>query len=442
MDDPCATEYAQCGDAYVAYRRCGTGPVDVVLIADWFSHVEEMWSAASPLRGVLEQLASFSRLVTFDRRGVGLSDPVSLQQLPTLEEWMDDVTAVLDACDIRDAAVVGKGAGGAMAMLFAASHPERVSSLVLVNSYARLRADDDYLIGLPADALQPLLRDRYPAKGSARVLAGGAIDDATVAWWDRYLRLSASPSTALSMRRMLFDVDVRAVLPSIQTPTLVLHRREDPWIRVEHGRYLTERIPNARIVELPGASDLLFAGDPSELIAEIEEFLTGSRPNLAANRALATVMYTDLVGSTNRAAQHGDQAWRIVLDQFETAERSELRRFQGREINTSGDGFLAVFDGPARAIRCADSIQRALGLMGLDVRAGLHTGEVELRGQDISGIAVHIGARIQALAAPREILVSRTVKDLVAGSGIRFEDRGVHALKGVPEEWQLYAAKP
>jgi class 3 adenylate cyclase len=439
---PSPIEYAQCGEAYLAYRTCGDGPIGLVLISDWFGHVDEMWSPASPLRPVLEQLASFGRLVTFDQRGVGLSDPVPLESLPTLEQWMDDVGAVMDACDMQQAAVIAKGSGGAVGMLFAASHPERVSALTLVNSYARLSRADDYPIGIPIDRHEPLLRERYPPVGSARVLAGGTIDDATAAWWDHYLRLSASPSTVLAMRRMLLDVDVRSVLPTIQVPTLIAHRVDDAWIRIEHGRFLAKRIAEARLVELAGGSDALFAGDQSDLVAEIQEFLTGTRPRDTPDRVLATVLYTDIVGSTDQLANIGDQAWRSVLDQHDATVRAELRRFAGREVKMSGDGLLAVFDGPARAIRCADEIRTVLGRIGLNVRAGLHSGEIELRGDDIGGIAVHIGARISALAGAGEIFVSRTVKDLVAGSGIAFEDRGMHRLKGVPDEWQVLAAYP
>jgi class 3 adenylate cyclase len=301
---------------------------------------------------------------------------------------------------------------------------------------------DDYPIGVPTERSPDLLRDIYPPAGSARVLAGGTIDDATAAWWDRYLRLSASPGTTLAMRRMLFDVDVRSILPTIQVPTLVVHRVDDAWVRAGHGRYLAEHIPGARFVGLPGASDLLFAGDQSDLVAEIQEFLTGSRPHTPSNRVLATVLFTDIVGSTDRAAKQGDHAWRGVLDQFEAAVRAELQRFAGREVKMIGDEVVAVFDGPARAIRCAESIRSTLGNLNIEVRSGLHSGEIEMRGNDIGGIAVHIGARIAARAAANEILVSRTVKDLVAGSGIEFEDRGTHRLKGVPDEWQVLAADP
>jgi len=439
---PSPIQYASSGEAYVAYRTCGDGPLDLVLILDWFGHVDEMWSAVSPMRPVLEQFASFSRLVTFDQRGVGLSDPVPLEQLPTLEQWMDDVGAVMDACAMKEAAVVAKGSGGAMGVLLAASHPERVSALVLVNSYARLNRADDYPIGVPFERHDFLLRDRYPPTESARVLAGGRIDEATANWWEHYLRLSASPSTVFAMRKMLLHMDVRSVLASVQAPTLVVHRRDDAWIRVAHGQYLADRIAGARMVELQGASDLIFGTDQRDLVGEIQEFLTGTRPSVNADRVLATVLFTDLVASTDHLARVGDQAWRSVLAQHDEIVRAALRRFAGREISLSGDGMLAVFDGPARAIRCADAIRDGLGRIGLQVRAGMHTGEIELRGADVGGIAVHIGARVASLAAAQEMLVSRTVKDLVVGSGIEFEDRGMHHLKGVPDEWHLFAAHP
>lgn len=276
MVHPSPTQYAQCGDGYIAYRVCGDGPVDLILTSDWFSHAEEMWSASSPLRPVLEMFASFGRLITFDRRGVGLSDPVPLDALPTLEEWMHDVDAVMDVCGIERAAIVAKGSAGAMGLMFAASHPERVSSLVLVNSYAKLTASDDYPIGTsPADT-EYTLRELYPPKDSVRMLAGGELDEATAIWWNRYLRFCAGPGTTLAMRRMLYSVDVRSVLSTVRTPTLVLHRRDDKWIDVAHGRYLAERIDGARLVELPGAADLLFAGDPTDLVGEVEEFLADS----------------------------------------------------------------------------------------------------------------------------------------------------------------------
>ena len=440
MEAPSPTRYAPHGDGFVAYRVCGTGPPDVILVLDWFGHVEEMWAPASPLLPVLERLASFGRLITFDRRGVGMSDGVPLGQLPTLEAWMDDIRAVMDDCEIDRAVVVAKGSGGAMGLLFAASNPVRVSSLVLINSYARLTRADDYPAGVHVHDHEYMLRASYPPPGSARLLAGGDIDDVTVAWWDRYLRYAAAPGVTRAMRQMLLSVDVRSVLPLVQAPTLVVHRRDDRYIEVAHGRYLAEHIGGARFVELSGASDLLFAGDPAEVLAEIEEFLTGVRPAAGVNRVLSTVLFTDIVGSTDRAAHIGDQAWRAVLDQHDQTIRAQIRRFDGREIRTTGDGFLAIFDGPARAVRCAHAIRLEFAEMGLAVRAGIHTGEIELRGEEIGGIAVHIGARIADVAGEGEVLTSRTVKDLVIGSGIRFDDRGTHSLKGVPDDWQLFAA--
>lgn len=439
MVHPSPIQYAPCGDGYIAYRTCGDGP-DIVVSVDWFSHAEELWAPASPLRPVLESIAAFGRVITFDRRGVGLSDPVPLHGMPTLEEWMHDLGAVMDACEIEHASLVTKGSSGAMGLLFAASHPARVSSLVLVNSYARITAADDYPFGIDPERHEYLLRDHYPPKGSARLLAGGELDEATAAWWDRYLRYCAGPGATVNMRRMLFDADVRAVLPAVRSPTLVLHRRDNPWIVVDHGRYLAEHIPRAELVELPGSADLLFAGDAGALVAEVEEFLTGSRPTIDASRVLATVLITDLVESTSRSAHIGDRAWSNVIDQHEHVVRSELERYDGREVKTMGDGFLALFDGPARAIRCAQAIRDELATLGLEVRAGLHAGEVDLRGGDVAGMTVNIAARIAALAEPAQILTSRTVKDLVIGSGIRFDDHGVHQLKGVPEQWRLYGA--
>lgn len=442
MADPSPTAYARCGDAWVAYRVSGEGPPDVVLALDWFGNVEEMWAPASPLLPVLEQFAAFGRVLTFDRRGVGLSDPVPADRLPPLEEWAADVEAVMDACGVERAAIVAKGSSGAMATLLAASHPERVSSLVLVNSYARLTATGDYPMGVPPEEHPYMLSELYPPRASWRRLAGGDLDEATVTWLDRYMKMSAPPSPTLAMRRMLLEVDVRSVLGSVHVPTLVLHRVDNPYIVVEHGRYLAAHIPGARLVELPGRSDLIFGDDPAELVADVEEFLTGRRAEARRDRALATVLYTDLVMATARAAEVGDRAWRHALDRHDHAVRTQLSRFGGREVHPTGDGFLAVFDGPARAIQCAAAVRRALREYGFEIRAGVHTGEIELRGDDIGGLAVHIGQRIQSLAEPGEILVSRTVKDLVVGSRITFTTRGVHRLKGVPEEWEVYAAAP
>ncbi len=431
-------EYGSSRDGAVAYRSCGEGPPDVVLVSDWFSHVGDMWRADSPFLPVLERLSGFSRLVTFDQRGVGLSDPVALHALPTLEEWADDVRGVLDALDVEKATIVGKGSGGPMAMMFAATHPERVSGIVLVNAWARLGWADDFPFGVSPARQVRMLETTYMPAGAVQALAGEPVSPALEAWWQAYVRNAASPSTTGTMRRWLFDVDVRPALAAIRCPTLILARR-DAWVGPEHGRFLAKAIPDARLVELPGGADFLFTGDPESLLVEIEEFVTGERPRPVDDRVLATVLYTDLVDSTAHAAEMGDKRWHQFLDGHDRVVREALRAGSGREIKSTGDGFLATFDGPARAIRCAAAIRSSVRSLGLEMRAGLHTGEIELRGNDIGGIAAHIGARIEAIAAPGEILVSRTVRDLVGGSGIEFSDRGLHQLKGVPDEWRLYA---
>ncbi|GAC1599815.1 MAG: adenylate/guanylate cyclase domain-containing protein [Acidimicrobiales bacterium] len=438
MPKASAVEYAPTGDGFVAYRTCGEGPPDVVLVNDWFSHVGELWRPESPFRPVIDRLSGFSRLITFDKRGVGLSDPVQLTQLPTLEEWVDDVQAVLDALEVEQATVIGKGAGGPMAVLFAASHPERVSRIVLVNAWARLAWDDDFPLGVPESAQQRMLAEPYMGVESFRALADEPVTPFLESWWHNYVRTAVSPTTSRTMRKWLFSVDVRRALSAVACPTLVLARSR-AWIGAEHARFLADRLPDAQLVMLPGGSDFLFGGDTDGLLAEIEQFITGERPPPRVNRVLATVLYTDLVDSTRRAVQLGDRRWRDLLDTHDRVVREALTAGSGREVKTTGDGFLATFDGPARAVRCAAAVREGVRAIGLEVRSGLHAGEVEFRGDDISGIAAHIGARIGALADPGEILVSRTVRDLVAGSGLEFIDRGIHPLRGVAEDWQLYA---
>ncbi len=433
-----AVEYGSSRGGAVAYRSCGEGPPDIVLVSDWFSHVGDMWRAGSPFLPVLERLSGFARLVTFDQRGVGLSDPVALHALPTLEEWVDDVRGVLDALDVTQATIIGKGSGGPMAMMFAATHPERVSGIVLVNAWARLGWADDFAIGVSPARQARMLETTYMPAEAVRALAGEPVSPALEEWWQAYVRAAASPSTTATMRKWLFEVDVRPALAAIRCPTLVLARQE-AWIGSEHGRFLAEAIPGARLVELPGGADFLFTGDPESLLVEIEEFVTGERPQPVDDRVLATVLYTDLVDSTAHAAEMGDKRWHQFLDGHDRVVRDALGAASGREIKSTGDGFLATFDGPARAIRCASAIRSAVRALGLEMRAGLHTGEIEIRGTDIGGIAAQMGARIVATAAPGEILVSRTVRDLVGGSGIEFLDRGLHQLKGVPDPWRLYA---
>jgi class 3 adenylate cyclase len=407
-------------------------------VNDWFSHVGDLWSDASPFRPVLDRLASLGRLITFDKLGVGLSDPVPLGSLPTMEEWIDDLRAVLDTLGVDRATIIGKGAGGPMALLFAAMHPARVSAVVAVDAWARLSAADDFPIGTPVTDQARMLAEPYMPPESVRFVAGEPLSPEVQAWWQSYVRNAASPSTSMTMRRWLFEVDVRAALPSVRSQVLVISRR-DGWIGSEHGRYLADAVPGARFVELPGGANFLFAGDTNALVDEIQELVTGARPAPRVDRVLATVLYTDVVESTQRASELGDRRWREVLDAHDRIVRRALRESSGREVKTRGDGFLATFDGPARAIHCAVKIRDGVGELGLKIRCGLHTGEIELRGDDIGGIAAHVGARIEALAEPGEILVSRTVRDLVAGSGIGFVDTGPHELKGVPDRWELYS---
>ena len=438
MPQVSAVQYAPAREGSVAYRTCGSTPPDIVLVSDWFSHVDQMWEPESPFLPILEQLSGLGRLVTFDKRGVGMSDPVALSALPTLEDWVDDVRAVLDDVRSGPAWIIGKGAGAPMALMFAAAHPGAVAGLMLVNAWARLAWAEDFELGVDSRFQARLLEETYLPDGALELLAGEPIGPDVVRWWHRYIRNAASPRTARTMRHWLFRVDVRSVLGSISCPVLVVARR-DAWIGSLHARYLCDRIPGARLVELPGSADLLFTGDTDRLVDEAEQFITGASARTHARRFLATVLYTDLVGSTTMATGLGDRSWRKLLDEHDRAVRHALREHYGHEVKHTGDGFLATFDGPARAIRCAASIRDALAALGLQVRIGVHAGEVERRGGDIGGIAVHVGARVQAAAEPDEILVSRTVRDLVAGSGISLSDRGVHRLKGVPEEWQLYA---
>jgi class 3 adenylate cyclase len=438
VPQPSPIAYARQGDAFVAFRTCGNGPPDLLLVNDWFSHVGDLWSDQSPFRPVLDRLATLGRLITFDKLGVGLSDPVALGALPTLEEWIDDMRAVLDTLGVDRSIIIGKGAGAPMALLFAAMHPNRVSSVVLVDGWARLSQADDFPIGTPVPDQARMLDEPYMPPESVRFVAGEPLSPEVQQWWQSYVRNAASPSTSMKMRRWLFDVDVRAALPSVRAQVLVIARR-DGWIGRAHGEYLADAIPGARLVDLPGAANFLFAGDTDALVDEVQELVTGARPQPRENRVLATILYTDLVESTRTVSELGDSRWRALLDQHDRLVRVALRSKSGREINTRGDGFLATFDGPARAIHCAMQIRESVHSIGLEVRCGLHTGEIELRGDDIGGIAAHVGARIEALAEPGEIVVSRTVRDLVAGSGIRFVDFGSHVLKGVPDEWQLYA---
>jgi class 3 adenylate cyclase/pimeloyl-ACP methyl ester carboxylesterase len=442
--EPPVTRYAKSDDVLVAFQEMGKGDVDLVYCAEFWHSIEAQWLEPR-FEAFLRRLASFSRLVSFDQRGTGLSDPVPVSELPTLEQWMDDVRAVMDATDSERAALLGSGGGGLMTMLFAATYPERTAALILLNSFARLTRTQDYPWGTSSDYEDEFVEKMRTGWGQgvfADVVAPSAANEPGFReWWARYERLGTRAGAIVPIRHMLQLVDVRHVLSSIQAPTLIVSATGNRLVDVGHGRYLAEHIPGAKYVELSGDDHLPFIGDSEAILDEIEEFLTGFRHGGEPDRVLATVLFTDIVESTEHAAALGDRRWRELLDRHDEAIRRVLARFNGREIDTAGDGFLAIFDGPGRAVRAAQAIRDAIRGMGLEVRVGLHTGEVELVGSDVRGIAVHIGARVSAEAGPGEVLVSSTVKDLVAGSGIEFEDRGPHVLKGVPGDWRLFAAK-
>jgi pimeloyl-ACP methyl ester carboxylesterase len=434
------TRYAKSGDLNIAYQVVGEGPLDLIYVPGWISNVELMWDEPSHAH-VLERLTRFSRLIAFDKRGTGLSDPVPPDRLPTLEERMDDVRAVLDAADSEQAAFFGFSEGGLMSVLFAATYPQRTSALVLYGVFAKRIWSPDYpWAPKPDDRAREIeeLERNWAERMDLDKLAPSE-DDAFKDRMATYFRRSASPGAAAALMRMNTQIDVRDVLPTIHAPTLVLHRRDDLDASVEEGRWIAGRIPGAKFVELPGDAHTLWAGNTDEIVDEIEEFLTGARRGPEPDRVLATVLFTDIVGSTEKATELGDRRWRELLERHHSIVRQQLTRYNGREVDTAGDGFLATFDGPARAIRCASAVQRVMPGIGLEVRAGVHTGECELHGEKVAGIAVHTGARVLSHAGSGEVLVSSTVKDLVAGSGIEFEDRGTHELKGVPGEWRLYA---
>ncbi len=438
---PPETSYARSGEVHIAYQVVGDGPVDLLWVPTWIWQVEHMWEDPMTAR-LLRRLASFSRVIMFDRRGCGLSDPRPGGGAPTLEEQMDDLVAVMDAVGSEQAAVVAMLEAGGMAALFAATHPERTGALVLFEAQPRMSWAPDYDWATPREEREQHLEVLREDWGSgARVLSVTAGGDARLRQWaGRLERLAASPGTAVQITRTHSETDVRPVLPTIQAPTLVMYRPENPNIDNRHALYLAEHIPGARLLELPGKHTLPFGPGQDTFADEIEVFLTGARRAADPERVLATVMFGDIVESTRRAAELGDRRWRDVLESFERRVQAELSRFRGRAVKTLGDGLLATFDGPARAISCAVAIREvARAEYGLELRAGMHTGEVEVIGDDIGGIAVHIGARVVGSAGPGELLVSGTVKDLVVGSGIEFEDRGEHELRGVPGQWRLWA---
>jgi class 3 adenylate cyclase/esterase/lipase len=427
------TRYAKSGDVHVAYQVFGNGPIDLVFVPGFVSHIENYWDHPDLARWLL-RLASFARVAMFDKRGTGLSDRVS--EFPSLDLRMDDARAVMDAAGFERAALLGISEGGPMAVLFAATYPQRCRGLVLYGSFARSSS------WLSAEGLEAYLRYVDKAWGSGRSLPTFAPsrqnDLALQQWWGRFERLGASPAAAIAVMQMLTQIDVSDILSSVHVPTLVIHCTGDPLINVESGRFLAEHIPGARLLELPGHDHLFFIHE--QIGDAMEEFLTESVSAAESDRVLAAVLFTDIVGSTARAEQLGDQRWHNLLDAHHTTVRRELARSRGHEVKSLGDGFLVTFDGPARAVRCACAIAEAVGPLDIQVRSGLHTGEIEIADNDVQGIAVHIASRVSALAGPGEVLVSRTVKDLVAGSGLRFQERGKHSLKGLQEPMDLYAA--
>ena len=433
------TRYARCGNLYIAYQVVGEEPPDLVFVPGIVSHLEYQWD--DPLQAAFfRRLASFSRLIRFDKRGTGLSDRV--ERMPTIEERMDDVRAVMDAVGSERAAILGLSEGGPMGIVFAATHPDRTSKLILWNTAPRLR----WVPGISEERRQEIvdarLRQYEEEWGTGSMVElfvpSAAADPSFRDWWGRFERLSMSPGAAVEAARVNFEIDVRDILQSVRVPTLVIHHEGDIFPR-EVSRYLADQIPDARHVELPG-SDHFAWREEDGVTQELQEFLTGERSAPETERILATILLTDIVRSTDRATELGDHRWRELLDRHDALVERVLGRFRGRLVDKTGDGVLATFDGPGRAIRCATTITESVRGIGLEVRAGLHTGEVEIRGDRLAGIAVHIASRVSNLARPNELLVSSTVKDLVAGSGICFTDRGSHVLKGVPGEWRLFAA--
>lgn len=425
------------GDLRIAYRASREGPRDIVVVPNWFNCCEILPELPA-IQGWVEAMTSLGRLIFFDQPGTGASDSISTDALPTVEQWADSITAVLDDLGSPEAVLVAMNAAFAPAALFAATHPSRTTALVGLEVYADAMAErtngitverffDAMIAAWGTGEFEHVLNPDMPWNEEIR------------ATWARHERLSASPRTIAVMMPAVSELDIRALLPTVRVPTLIVQHTDDSFVLPAEGKYVADHVPGAKYVELPGRNVFHTVEPWRTSFQEIAEFLTGEQPAVADDRVLATVLFTDIVDSTRRAAEMGDRDWRALLDAHDAVVRSQLTRFRGREVNTSGDGFLAVFDGPQRAIRCAMAIRDAVQALGIQVRAGLHTGECEIRGDDIGGIAVHIGARVSALAGPDEVLVSSTLRDLVIGSGLQFDDRGSHQLKGVPGEWRLSA---
>jgi class 3 adenylate cyclase/pimeloyl-ACP methyl ester carboxylesterase len=438
-----ATHYVKSDDVHVAYQVLGEGPLDLLWVPGFVSHIEAAWQSPE-IAAFIRRLASFCRLIMFDKRGTGMSDRGS--QIFTLEQRMHDVRAILDEIGSERAALFGVSEGGPMSLLYAATYPERTTALILYGSYAKRSWAPDYPFGWKDEQWDRVLGNiehnwGTPQGRSIAMWAPSLLDKPdAAARLASYFRAAASPGAAAAIMKMNREIDVRDILPTIRTPTMILHRTADRVSEIGHARYMARNISDAKLIELPGVDHVYWTDGGKAIIDHIEQFLTGRRQAHQSERVLATVLFADIVSSTERAVKLGDDPWRELLEKFYLKVRDVLQQYRGREINTSGDGFLAAFDGPARAVRCAGAIRDAVRSLGLEVRCGLHTGECEIVGADLAGIAVHIGARVAGLAEPGEVLVSQTVRDLVAGSGLAFEARGTHVLKGVPSEWCLFRA--
>ncbi len=434
------TQYAKSGKVSIAYQVTGDGPIDVIFAPGWVSNVEYAWESPDYAR-FITRMASFSRFIRFDKRGTGLSDRDGPP--PTLEQRVDDIRAVLDAAGSKRAALLGMSEGGNMSIMFAATHPERTTALVLFGSFARAKWAPDYPWGFTQeqrDDYNDLVEKAWGGPVQLDEAAPSvANDDAARSWFGAYLRHAASPSSVRALSDLNFQLDMRSILPSVSVPTLVLHRKGDRWYSVPEAEYLAKHIPGAKLIILPGDDHIIWWGDQERVVGEIQEFLTGTRESASTERVLLTVLVTDIVGSTEKVAEMGDRKWKDALQLHDAVVRRELRNFDGQEINTTGDGFVLAFTGPTRAILFTRALRQALGGLGLTIRAGLHTGECERRGKDLSGLAVHVAARIAGKAPSNDILASNTVKDLVVGSGIKFADMGKHELKGIPGEWSLFS---
>jgi pimeloyl-ACP methyl ester carboxylesterase len=440
------TRYARSGELNVAYQVLGSGPPDLVYIPGWVTNIEVMWEDPN-LAGFMRRLSSFSRLITFDKRGIGLSDPVPLGELPGLNERVDDLEAVMDAAGVVKPTVFAHSGGGTTAIAYAVRHPERVDRLILFGSYARRLWSEDYPWAPTAEE-RAAESEGYaeswadPARVAEYYAPSRADEAAFIRWLGRWLRLSASPRAAAALNDASTAIDVRDLLADVKAPTLLLYRLEDRDVKIEEGRYLASKIPNARLVELHGSDHYFYAGDTEPILREIEEFVTGFRSGSSPDQVLGTVLFTDIVQSTDRASAMGNRRWRDLIDRHNAVIRSELARWRGNEVVTTGDGFFATFDSPADAIRCALRLVEAVAVLGIEIRCGIHTGVLEIMEDDLTGLAVNIGSRIADLAGPGEVLVSRTVRDLVAGADFHLENRGEHQLKGVPDSWGVFAVIP